>query len=1071
MAYWSRVGLFFLAAAVLFPATALAQSWPADSAWLPIQRNGQVVGDPAGDAVGSRDFVGDAANPTGYTYADATHFFVRVRVNTDPRQGNGLRPFSWGIAIDTDNDVSSIETFVVASGIKNPDAVLIGENTVTSAVSDPSDRWENETASYPFTTNGRVELAPSNFSNTPDYFIDMAVLWTDLTTAGYAPGTTASVYIGSGSSDNQLSADFGGGSTTDDLFGDPISCDVTGCTSGCGDTDADGVDDCTEDVNGDGDVTNDDTDGDGTPNYQDTDDDGDGKPTASEDVNMNGIFSDDDSDGDGIPDWLDADDAVPFVLITAPADGSQIATDTPTITGTTAPDTDVDIIVDGMNVATVTSDANGDWEYTSGQLSEGDHTVEARASDNGLPASDSVTFGVDVTGPTISIDSPNDGDTLAQTFPTISGSLDDPSATVVIVLNAGTANEETATITPNPITGDWTYVPMSALPVGSNTIDVSATDRAGNAGSDSITVTVDLVGAPVLISTPADGSSTSNATPTITGSAEPGTMVTVVVDAGTASEETATVTADANGVWSYTVMTSLAAGSHTIDASGTDSNNNTTNDSVTFDLDSTAPTVAIVTPAEGATTGDVTPTISGTSDEPNAIVRVVIDAGTADEREEFTQTDANGDWTIDLQALPNGAHTVEVSISDGAGNVGSDTVSFTIDPASALAIVTPSDGSSVSTTDPVISGTAPVGTEVTLVIDAGTADETTVTVTADANGDWSYTATGLAEGDHTVDASAGSESDSATFTVDTTPPALTLDTPEDGSAVNTTTPTISGTGEPGTTVTLTLPDGSSVTVDVDENGDWSYTLETELTEGSYMVSVVATDDAGNTTEEEASFDVDLTAPTVTIDSPADGDTVEGTVTVSGTAEPGATIEVFIDGVLVGTTTADENGDWSLDLDGLDEGDATIEVVATDAAGNVGNATIDVTVGMTTGGNVDTDDDGLTDAEEEMLGTDPNNPDTDNDGLDDGDEVTLGTDPTDPDTDGGGVNDGAEIANGTDPLDASDDFSGGSSDFLLSGGCSTPGDSPASAGWMLLVGLGFLVSRRRSRRDREAANVQ
>ncbi len=81
---------------------------------------------------------------------------------------------------------------------------------------------------------------------------------------------------------------------------------------------------------------------------------------------------------------------------------------------------------------------------------------------------------------------------------------------------------------------------------------------------------------------------------------------------------------------------------------------------------------------------------------------------------------------------------------------------------------------------------------------------------------------------------------------------------------------------------------------------------------------------------------------------------------------------------------------------------------------------------------DTDNDGLTDIDEQFLGTDPNDPDTDDDGLSDSYEIQnydpkvytvgLDTDPNDPDTDHGGVNDGQEVmVNKTDPLDGSDDL--------------------------------------------------
>ena len=71
-----------------------------------------------------------------------------------------------------------------------------------------------------------------------------------------------------------------------------------------------------------------------------------------------------------------------------------------------------------------------------------------------------------------------------------------------------------------------------------------------------------------------------------------------------------------------------------------------------------------------------------------------------------------------------------------------------------------------------------------------------------------------------------------------------------------------------------------------------------------------------------------------------------------------------------------------------------------------------------GGDPDTDGDGLTDSEEAALGTDPNNPDSDGDGINDGDEVAAGTDPTNADTDGDGVPDG-EDADALDPNSDSD----------------------------------------------------
>ena len=102
---------------------------------------------------------------------------------------------------------------------------------------------------------------------------------------------------------------------------------------------------------------------------------------------------------------------------------------------------------------------------------------------------------------------------------------------------------------------------------------------------------------------------------------------------------------------------------------------------------------------------------------------------------------------------------------------------------------------------------------------------------------------------------------------------------------------------------------------------------------------------------------------------------------------------------------------------------------------------------------DDDNDGLSDVEEQALGTDPRHPDTDRDGLVDSDEIGLyGTDPLDPDTDGDGVSDGREIAAGLDPLDPTD------SEAL-------PALDPHRLGLLALVLLGALFVRGRLDRGR------
>ncbi|WP_272496288.1 Ig-like domain-containing protein [Nocardioides sp. B-3] len=171
-----------------------------------------------------------------------------------------------------------------------------------------------------------------------------------------------------------------------------------------------------------------------------------------------------------------------------------------------------------------------------------------------------------------------------------------------------------------------------------------------------------------------------------------------------------------------------------------------------------------------------------------------------------------------------------------------------------------------------------------------------------------------------------------------------------------------------------------------------------------------------------------------ITSPAEGSsTADTTPTVTGTAEPGATVTVTEGGVLVCTAVADPSGNWSCTpTTALPVGQHTFTATATDAAGNTSPADT-VTFTIAAPANPDSDGDGLPNTDETKPGTNPGDPDTDNDGLTDGEEVDhdgtgpdkgTGTDPLKADSDGDGLNDGQEVnTTKSDPLDPDTDNDG------------------------------------------------
>ena len=299
--------------------------------------------------------------------------------------------------------------------------------------------------------------------------------------------------------------------------------------------------------------------------------------------------------------------------------------------------------------------------------------------------------------------------------------------------------------------------------------------------------------------------------------------------------------------------------------------------------------------------------------------------------------DENGKATITPTVdLPAGAVTAKAT--DPAGNV-----SEASDPATASAD-TEAPAKPVVNTD--LTGKAGTKTPVEVSAEPGTKVELfdkdgnkIGEATADENGKATITPTvDLPEGNVTVKATdpAGNvsvPSDPAKATDTTAPAAPVVNTVKAGDTA------VTGTAEAGSTVEVTLPDGSKVSATADQDGNFSVPVS-GLNEGA-TVSVTATDKAGNTsnpTSVTVGKGTDTTAPTAPVVNPVKA----GTTAVTGTAEAGSTVEVTLpDGSKV-SAKADKEGNFSVPVSGLNEG-ATVSVTATDEAGNTSRPT-SVTVG-------------------------------------------------------------------------------------------------------------------------------
>ncbi|XZT17072.1 BapA/Bap/LapF family large adhesin [Acinetobacter baumannii] len=565
------------------------------------------------------------------------------------------------------------------------------------------------------------------------------------------------------------------------------------------------------------------------------------------------------------------------------------------ITGTAEPGSTVTVTYPDGSTATVVAGTDGTWSVPNpGNLVDGD-TVTAIATDPAGNTSGPATAVVDAVAPTVALDDVLTNDST----PALTGTVNDPTATVVVTVDG------TDYPAMNNGDGTWTLADntLPALTDGPHTITVTATDPAGNAGTDTAVVTIDTTApnAPVI--------DPINATDPVTGTAEAGSTVTVTYPDGT----TATVVAGTDGTWSVPNPGNLVDGD-TVTATATDPAGNTSGPATAV-VDAVAPTVAL----DDVLTNDSTPALTGTVNDPTATVVVTVD-GT----DYPAVNNGDGTWTLadnTLPALTDGPHTITVTATDPAGNAGTDTAVVTIDTTAPNAPVL----DPINATDPV-TGTAEAGSTVTVTYPDGT----TATVVAGTDGTWSVPNPGnLVDGD-TVTATAtdpaGNTSGPATAVVDAVAPTVALD----DVLTNDSTPALTGTvNDPTATVVVTV-DGTDYPAVNNGDGTWTLADNTlpALTDGPHTITVTATDPAGNAGTDTAVVTIDTTAPNAPVLDP-----INATDPVTGTAEAGSTVTVTYPDGSTATVVAGTDGTWSVPNPGnLVDGD-TVTAIATDPAGN------------------------------------------------------------------------------------------------------------------------------------------
>ncbi|UOQ53600.1 Ig-like domain-containing protein [Hymenobacter cellulosivorans] len=623
-------------------------------------------------------------------------------------------------------------------------------------------------------------------------------------------------------------------------------------------------------------------------------------------------------------------------VVTTPANGALLNTSTPTYTGTAPANSTVAVYVDTNPIGTTTANASGNWTLTQPTaLTQGSHTVNATAQTSGATVSvrsNTNNFTIDAVRPTVVISS-----TAGASGTTTSTSPLPFTVTFSETVTGFVAGDVTVTNgTISGFSGSGTTYSFNVTPPGSGTVTVNvpanvAQDAASNFNTAATQFTFNysqpVTPAPVVIE-PANGSLVNNNRPVYGGTAVAGSTVTVYVD-GTA---VGTATTANDGRFNLIQPTALAQGSHTVYARAQLSGlavsvNSNTN---TFTVDTLPPTVLVSAP--GTTDGSTTTTspiffsvaffeaVTGFT-----AADVVVTNGTVSN---FVGSGSN--YSFNVTPTANGAVTVTVpanSAQDAAGNGNIASSPYTViynQSVTATPVVTaPANGSLLSTTTPTYVGTAVTNSTVTVYVD-GTSIGTT---TANASGNWTFTqASALAQGSHTVYATAqlsgqavSANSNTNTFTVDSVRPTVvissTASNPTSTSPIPVTvtfSESVIGFVAGDVTVTNgTLANFSG------SGASYSFTI-TPASSGSVTANIaagVAQDAAGNPNAAAPQFLIIYSqpvtaAPVVTL--PANGSlTNTATPTYGGTAAVNSIVTVYVDGSSVGTTTANNLGNWAI----------------------------------------------------------------------------------------------------------------------------------------------------------------
>jgi RHS repeat-associated protein len=596
------------------------------------------------------------------------------------------------------------------------------------------------------------------------------------------------------------------------------------------------------------------------------------------------------------------DTAAPVLTIETPASGAVVANPALTISGTVS---DALTGIAGVTCNGAPATVSTGIVTCSVSLTEGSNTVTIAATDNaGNVTAKSLPVMLDTRAPDLAITAPAANACLNAPQIAVSGRTFDPHmASVAVSLSSGPP--VSATVAAD---GNWTAV-LTAPADGRYVIAAEGSDSVGHRVTATAAVTVDTI--KPSVQTGESGGIVNH----------PMSIAFRAVD----SDPTAVATATLNGQPYASGSTIAADGDYTLRITARDCAGNTSDvRTITFTIDTVAPSIVSMTPADGASIGSASQSIGGTVDSDD--VASVVISGTP-----YAATITGRNFTFTGVALAEGINRFAMVATDRAGNV--STKSYALNVKSTTPVVDILESGA-----PIAAGTLFNRAVVPVV----RVTESAASISATLNGAPFTSGTTIStDGSYTLRATASdsfghtSNEATATFTVDTTPPVVKITSPASGATVHADHVTVSGTVTGGDIARVTVA-GITVT----PAADGTFTISVPLENGPNVITVTAIDRAGNSGSDAVSVTSDAARAGIILTLPVDQLLTNRitTVVVGQVLTPALATSVTLNGVPI---TIDSVGVFRKDAFPLVEGDNTITASVTDKSGTINSVTVQV----------------------------------------------------------------------------------------------------------------------------------